>query len=59
MSVVAKWLDGLGYHLVGHNPCDVVLDGDPAVPTERGTAALPHFVAHVYCGQMIAHLRNC
>jgi len=34
-----------------------VLDGDPA-PTERGTAA-PHFSAHVYCGQTVAHLSNC
>jgi len=27
-----------------------LLDGNPAPPTERGTAA-PHFSAHVYCGQ--------
>jgi len=32
---------------VGHGPVDIVLDGDPAPPTERGTAAL-HFSAHVY-----------
>ena len=30
----------------------------PSSPTERGTAA-PHFSAHVYCGQTIAHLSNC
>ena len=35
----------------------IVLDGDPA-PPERGTAA-PHFSAHVYCGQTVAHLSNC
>ena len=33
-------------------PGDIVLDRDPALfPTERGTAALPHYSAHVYCGQ--------
>jgi len=43
---------------VGLGPGDIVLDGDPAVPTERGIAA-PHFSAHVYCGQTVAHLSNC
>ena len=28
-------------------PGDIVLDGDPALPTERGTAAFPHFLATV------------
>jgi len=28
---------------VGLGPGNIVLDGDPAPPTERGTAALPHF----------------
>jgi len=28
---------------VGLGPGDVVLDGDPALPTERGTAAPPTF----------------
>jgi len=28
---------------VGLGPGHIVLDGDPAPPTERGTAALPHF----------------
>jgi len=27
----------------------IVLDGDAAPPTERGTV-VPHFSAHVYCG---------
>ena len=35
-----------------------MLNGDPAPPTDRGTAA-PHFSAHVYCGQTVAHLSNC
>jgi len=34
---------------VGLGPGDIVLDGDPALP-ERGIA-VPHFFAHVYCGQ--------
>jgi len=28
---------------VGLGPCDIVLDGNPAPPTQRGTAALPNF----------------
>jgi len=28
---------------VGLDPGDIVLDGDPAHPTERGTAAFPRF----------------
>jgi len=38
-------------------PGDIVLDGDQAPPTERGTAA-PHFSAHVYCGETVVHLSN-
>jgi len=34
---------------VGLSTGDTILDGDPAPPTERGTAA-PHFSAHVYFG---------
>jgi len=44
---------------VGLGPGDIVLDGDPASPTERGTAALDHFSAHVYCDETVAHLSNC
>jgi len=44
---------------VGLGPGDIVLDGDPAPSTERGTAAHPHFSARVYCGQTVAHLSNC
>ena len=43
---------------VGLGLGDIVLDGDSAPPTERGTAAA-HFLAHVCCGQMIAHPNNC
>jgi len=31
---------------LGLDPGDIVLDGDPAPPTETGTVA-PHFLAHV------------
>jgi len=41
---------------VGLGQGDIVLDRDPAPPTERGTAA-PHFSAH--CCAMVAHLSNC
>jgi len=44
---------------VGLGPEDIVLDGDPA-PQRMGTAAPPpHFMAHVYCGQTVAHLSSC
>jgi len=43
---------------VSLGPGDIVLDGDSARLTERGTAALPHFSAHVYCGQTVARLNN-
>jgi len=42
---------------VGLGPSDIVLDGDPALPTQRGTAALPNFfLAHV-CGQTAEWIR--
>ena len=44
---------------VGLGTGDIVLDGDPAAPTESGTASPPrHFSVHVYCGQTVAHLSN-
>jgi len=43
---------------VGLGPGHTALDGDP-VGTQRPTAAPPHFSAHVYCGQTVAHLSNC
>jgi len=42
---------------VGLDPGDIVLDGDPPPAPQRGTA--PQFSAHVYCGQMVAHLSYC
>ena len=39
-------------------PGDTVLDGNPALPHEKGHSS-PHFSAHVYCGQTVAHLSNC
>jgi len=43
--------------VVGLGPSDIVLDGDPAAPTQRGTAALPNFSAHVYCDKTAAWIR--
>jgi len=37
--------DATWYTEVGLGPGDIVLDGNPASPTERGTA-VPHFSAH-------------
>jgi len=47
----AGWIKmPLGREL-GLNPGDIVLDGDPLPPPERGTAAShAHFSTHVYCG---------
>jgi len=35
---------------VGLDPGHIVLDGDPAPPTQKGGTD-PQFSAHVYCGQ--------
>ena len=43
---------------VGLGPGNV-LDGTQLPPIERGTTVPQHFLAHVYCGQKVAHLRNC
>ena len=42
---------------VGLGTGHIVLDGDPA-PQRKG-AQQPHFSAHVYCGQTVAHVSNC
>ena len=39
-------------------PGDIVLDGDPAPPTQKN-AQNPQFLAHVYCGRTVAHLSYC
>ena len=58
MSVVAKRLDGLRYHLplgmeVGLGRGNFVLDGDPAPPPlpPKGGHIPPQFSAYVYYGQ--------
>ena len=38
-------------------PGDIVFDGDPAPPMERGAAASPHFSAHVCCDQTAGWIR--
>jgi len=38
-------------------PGDILLDGDLAAPRKGHSS--PHFSAHVYCGQTIAHLSCC
>jgi len=35
----------------------IVLDGDPALPHQRGTAP-PQFSAHIYCGQMVGWIKT-
>ena len=37
-------------------PGDIVLDGNRALPTKRGTSAF-HFAVHVYCGQTAGWIR--
>jgi len=42
---------------VGLSPGHILLDGDPAPPTEA-QQPLPNVSPHVYCGQTVAHLSN-
>jgi len=37
--------------VVGLGPYDIVLDGDPAPPPQKGGGAPTQFSAHIYCGQ--------
>jgi len=41
---------------VGLDPSDIVLDGDPAPPPQKGDRA-PEFSADVYCGQRAAWIK--
>jgi len=41
----------------GLGPGNSVLDGDPT-PHRKGYSS-PHFLAHIYCGQMVTYLGNC
>jgi len=43
---------------VGPSPGDILLDGDPYYPHGKGHST-PHTLQLVYCGQRVAHLRNC
>jgi len=45
----------LGMH-VGLGPGHTVLDGDPAIPPQRGIAPT-QFSAHICCGQMAAWMK--
>ena len=44
---------------VGLGQGDIVLDGDPAPPPKKKGHSSPPLLAHVYCGQTVAHLSNC
>ena len=46
----------LGMEL-GLSPSDFVLDGDPALPPQKGGRAPPQFSAHFYCGQTAACIK--
>jgi len=54
----AGWIKVPLFREVNRGPGDIVLDGDPAPPTERATT-VPHFLAHVYCGQTVARISYC
>ena len=54
MDQDATWSKGLGL-----GPGDIVLDGNPVSPRKWAQQPPPHFSAHVYCGQTVAHLNNC
>jgi len=41
---------------IGLGPGHIVLDGDPAPPSQKGDGAA-HFSAHIYCGQMAAWIK--
>jgi len=53
MNQDATWYE------VGLCPDDIVLDGDPAPPHGKGHSTPSRFLAHVCCGQMVAHLSHC
>jgi len=55
----AGWIMMLLGTEVGLGPGDIMLDEDPAPPPKKKGHSSPHFSAHVYCGQTVAHLSNC
>ena len=46
---------------IGLGAGGIVLDWDPAPtpPRKAGGGSSPHFSVRIYCGQTVAHLRNC
>jgi len=42
---------------IGLSPCDFVLGGDPAFPSQKGGRSPHQFSAHVYCGQMAGWIK--
>ena len=42
---------------VGFDPSDIVLDGELALPPQKGGRAPFQFSAYVYCGQMAAWIK--
>jgi len=55
----ARWIKMSLCTKVGLGPGHTVLDGDPAPPRKEAQQDSPHFSAHVYCGQTVAHLSYC
>jgi len=55
MNQDATWYGG---KLIGLGQIHIVLDGDPA-PAHGEGHSRPHFSAHAYCGQTVAHLSHC
>jgi len=54
---MATWIKmPLGMEL-GLSPGDFVLDGDPALPPQKGGGSPPQFLAHFYCGQTAACIK--
>ena len=47
---MAAWIKMSPGMELGLSPGDFVLDGDPALPPQKGGGA-PKFSAHAYCGQ--------
>jgi len=61
-SIVAKGLDrsrDVTWYGGRPWPGDIMLDEDPVPPNWKGHSSPPHFLAHVCCGQTVAHLSNC
>ena len=57
LGQTAGWIKMSLGREVGLSPGDIVLDGD-RTPPKRSTAVPPHphFSAHFYCSQTVAHL---